>query len=82
MPFETSNSAVVHVVDDDAALRGAWRACSTRWDLTPEPTEPLATFLTRALRISPDASVIDIRLPDMSGLEFQAQLTQLGFACR
>src|ERR1700737_4467509 len=32
-----------------------WRACSTRWDLTPEPTERLATFSTPALRISRDA---------------------------
>jgi len=57
MPFETSNSAVVHVVDDDAALRGALESLFDSVGLDTRPTEPLATFLTRALRISPDASL-------------------------
>src|SRR3546814_6636181 len=35
-------------------------------------------FLTTAVSDAPGCIVIDIRLPDMNGLDFQAQLTQTG----
>ena len=38
MPFQTSERAVVHVVDDDASVRGALESLLTLWDLEPKLT--------------------------------------------
>ncbi|MEH2566056.1 response regulator transcription factor [Bradyrhizobium sp. AZCC 2289] len=78
MPFETSNRAVVHVVDDDAALRGALESLFDSVGLDTRTYGAARDFLDASLADKPGCIVIDIRLPDMSGLEFQAQLTQLG----
>src|SRR5216683_2215434 len=34
-----------------------WRACSTRWGLTPKPTQRPAIFWPRAMQIDQDASL-------------------------
>src|ERR1700704_2003645 len=78
MPFETSNRAVVHVVDDDASLRGALESLFGSVGLDTQTYGTARDFLDARLSDKPGCIVIDIRLPDMSGLEFQAQLTQLG----
>ena len=78
MPFETSNRAVVHVVDDDASLCGALESLFESVGLDTLTYGAARDFLNASLADQPGCIVIDIRLPDMSGLEFQAQLTQLG----
>src|SRR3981189_1282427 len=78
MPFETSNRAVVHGGDDDACLRGALESLLGSVGLAPPTYGTARDFLDARLSDKPGGIVIDIRLPDMSGLEFQAQLTQLG----
>ena len=78
MPFETNNRAVVHVVDDDAALRGALESLFDSVGLDTRTYGAARDFLNASLADQPGCIVIDIRLPDMSGLEFQAQLTQVG----
>jgi FixJ family two-component response regulator len=78
MPFETSNRAVVHVVDDDASLCGALESLFESVGLDTLTYGAARDFLNASLADQPGCIVIDIRLPDMSGLEFQAQLTQVG----
>jgi FixJ family two-component response regulator len=78
MPFETNNRAVVHVVDDDASLRGALESLFESVGLDTRTYGAARDFLDASLADTPGCIVIDIRLPDMSGLEFQAQLTELG----
>jgi FixJ family two-component response regulator len=78
MPFETNNRAVVHVVDDDASLCGALESLFESVGLDTRTYRAARDFLDANLADEPGCIVIDIRLPDMSGLEFQAQLTQLG----
>ena len=79
MLFETNNSAVVHVVDDDAALRGALESLFESVGLATRAYGAASEFFNANVADKPGCIVIDIRLPDMSGLEFQARLTQLGF---
>jgi FixJ family two-component response regulator len=78
MPFETNNRAVVHVVDDDASLRGALESLFESVGLASRGYAAARDFLNAGLADKPGCIVIDIRLPDMSGLEFQAQLSQMG----
>src|SRR6266436_8353206 len=78
MPLETNNRAVVHVVDDDASLRGALESLFDSVGLDTLTYGAALDFLDASLADKPGCIVIDIRLPDMSGLEFQAKLTQVG----
>src|ERR1700738_1510546 len=78
MPFETNNRAVVHVVDDDASLRGALESLFESVGLASRGYAAARDFLNAGLADEPGCIVIDIRLPDMSGLEFQAQLARMG----
>jgi FixJ family two-component response regulator len=78
MPFDTSDRAVVHVVDDDASLRAAMESLFDSVGLATRTYGTARDFLSTSLADSPGCIVIDIRLPDMNGLEFQAQLSHIG----
>jgi FixJ family two-component response regulator len=78
MPFETTDRAVVHVVDDDASIRGALEGLFDSVGLTTRSYAAARDFMSTSLADEPGCIVIDIRLPDMNGLEFQAQLTHMG----
>jgi FixJ family two-component response regulator len=78
MPFDTNNKAVVHVVDDDPSLRGALESLFDSVGLETRTYGAARDFLDAGLADELGCIVIDIRLPDKSGLEFQTQLTQLG----
>src|SRR5258707_11195246 len=69
---------VEYVVDDAATLRGALESLFDSVELHSRTYGAARDFLNASLADQPGCIVIDIRLPDMSGLEFQAQLTQLG----
>jgi FixJ family two-component response regulator len=78
MSFETNNSPVVHVVDDDADLRGALESLFESVGLATRAYGAASEFLNANVVDKPGCIVIDIRLPDMSGLEFQAELARVG----
>ncbi len=78
MPFETTDTAVVHVVDDDASIRGALEGLFNSVGLATRSYAAARDFIGTSLADKPGCIVIDIRLPDMNGLEFQAQLTRMG----
>jgi FixJ family two-component response regulator len=78
MPFETSEKAMVHVVDDDASLRVAMESLFESVGLATRTYGTARDFLNAPVTDTPGCVVVDVRLPDMNGLEFQAQLTQTG----
>jgi FixJ family two-component response regulator len=78
MSLETSDTAIVHVVDDDASLRAALEGLFDSVGLATRTYAAARDFLSTSLTDKPGCIVIDIRLPDMNGLEFQAQLTEMG----
>jgi FixJ family two-component response regulator len=78
MPSGTSENAVVHVVDDDASLRAAMESLFESVGLATRAYGTARDFLTAPSTDTPGCVVIDVRLPDMNGLEFQAQLAQSG----
>ena len=79
MPFQTNDRAVVHVVDDDASMRDALRDLFDSVGLDTQTYATAGDFLAASISDKPGCIVIDVRLPDMNGLEFQAQLSQTGF---
>src|SRR6202789_3073254 len=78
MPLQTSDKAIVHVVDDDASLRDALEGLFESVGLDTRTYGTAHEFLDAKLADKPGCIVIDIRLPDMNGLEFQARLVQVG----
>ena len=74
----TEAAPLVFVVDDDASMRDAlgslFRSVGMRVELFASPAE----FLARGPVNAESCLVLDIRLPGVSGLDFQTQLAKLG----
>ena len=78
MPLQTGERELVHVVDDDASLRGALESLFDSVGLETRTYATARDFLATSLADRPGCIIIDIRLPDVNGLDFQAQLTHMG----
>jgi FixJ family two-component response regulator len=78
MPLQLDQKAIVHVVDDDASMRGALQDLFNSIGLETRTYATARDFLGTAVSDAPGCLVVDIRLPDMNGLDFQVQLTQTG----
>jgi FixJ family two-component response regulator len=77
-PLKPSEGAIVHIVDDDASMRAALEDLFYSVGLGTQSYASASDFLSAALADKPGCIVIDIRLPDMNGLECQAQLSRTG----
>jgi FixJ family two-component response regulator len=67
---------IVYVIDDDAAMRESLRSLLASVGLRVEPFGSAQEFFGKEL---PDAAiclVVDVRLPGLSGLDFQAELSK------
>ena len=78
MPLQSDQKAIVHVVDDDPSMREALQDLFLSMGLETRTYATARDFLATAVSDAPGCLIIDIRLPDMNGLDFQAQLTQTG----
>lgn len=78
MPLEAKESAIVHVVDDDPSMRSALEGLFLTVGLVTRTYGTAREFLNAGFTNSPGCIVIDIRLPDINGLEFQALLIEAG----
>jgi FixJ family two-component response regulator len=78
MPLRPSERGIVHIVDDDASMRGALEGLFDTVGLATKTYAAARDFLSAGVVDKPGCIVIDIRLPDMNGLEFQEHLTGLG----
>src|SRR4029077_19447141 len=70
--------AVVFVIDDDPSMRGALEDLVGSVGLQVRPFASPQDFLQSKLPDAPGCLVLDVRLPGMSGLAFQKELTRLG----
>lgn len=75
---EAAVKSVVCVVDDDEAVRESLGSLFRSVDLTPLLFASPAELLQKSLPDAPGCIVLDVRLPGVSGLDFQEQLSRLG----
>jgi FixJ family two-component response regulator len=78
MPLQSDQKATVHVVDDDPSMREALQDLFHSMGLETRTYATARDFLATSVSDAPGCLVIDIRLPDINGLDFQVQLTQTG----
>ena len=74
----TEPNPVVFIVDDDASLRDALKSLIRSVGLQVELFASAQEFLERKPPDVPSCLVLDIRLPGISGLEFQRKLAEAG----
>ena len=73
-----STDGVVHVIDDDDAVRDSLQFLLTTADISVA-TYPSATEFLARMPATPSGCIItDIRMPEMTGLELLQRLRQLG----
>jgi FixJ family two-component response regulator len=68
----------VFIVDDDSGMRQAVQDLVESVGLRAESFSTGEQFLKRQRTTDPSCLVLDVRLPQMSGLDFQRQLTEIG----
>ena len=78
----SKESPTVYLLDDDASVLKATRRLldSVGWNVEAF-TDPIA-FLGHAAMQSPSVAVIDIRMPDMNGLDVQKHLRRVAPSTR
>jgi FixJ family two-component response regulator len=76
-PAKEVTDALVFIVDDNVSVREALRGLIRSAGLRVETFSSAKEFLRQKLPSVPACLVLDIRLPDMSGLELQRELAAL-----
>lgn len=72
------DAPVVFIIDDDAGVRASIQGLLKSAGLRFESFESADQFLRRERPGGPSCLVLDLRLPGISGLEFQDELTRAG----
>ncbi len=75
-----TSEASVFVVDDNVEVCEGIKALVESAGLACETFQSCTQFLKRDLGKGPHCLILDVRLPEMSGLDFQRQLTNSGRA--
>jgi FixJ family two-component response regulator len=78
MKKQPESQSVVFVVDDDASMRQAMQRLFRSVGLEVEVFASASEFLQRKPSDVPSCLVLDVRLPGLSGLDFQTELTKAG----
>ncbi len=76
MPDNNDAPPVVFVIDDDASVREALADLFQSIGLGVETYGSTGEFLRRKMPEHPSCLVLDVRLPGLSGLDFQAELAK------
>jgi RNA polymerase sigma factor (sigma-70 family) len=69
-----SSAPVVFIVDDDRSVRSSLKFLISSVGLEVESFDSADSFLKRKLPDVPSCLVLDVRLPGLSGLDFQREL--------
>ena len=75
-PKETKRKPVVYIVDDDDGMRRALTVLMTTVGYQPVAFASPSEFLAKYDPTQPSCLVLDVRMPEMSGLEVQQHLNR------
>jgi RNA polymerase sigma factor (sigma-70 family) len=70
-----TGTPIVFVVDDDSSVRSSLKFLLSTVGLQVESFDSADAFLRKTLPDAPSCLVLDVRLPGLSGLDFQRELT-------
>ena len=76
-----ADKTVIHVIDDDAAMRDSLVFLLDVNGFQAEAFESSTAFLSRVARNAPACIVSDIRMPGMNGIELLRKLKSDGIPC-
>jgi FixJ family two-component response regulator len=74
----STDTSMVFIIDDDAAVRESIEGLLKSVGLRSDSFGTAQEFLTGERTDGPSCLVLDIRLPDLNGLDFQRQLADAG----
>lgn len=74
-----SLSATVSIIDDDPVFRDSIRNLIESAGIEVAAFESAGEFLEKAILCRPGCILLDVSMPDMTGLELQTKLSSLGF---
>jgi FixJ family two-component response regulator len=74
----TAEEPIVFVIDDDRGVREATKSLILSVGLRVETFRTAQEFLSRKRPDAPGCLVLDVRLPGLSGLDLQRELTKAG----
>jgi FixJ family two-component response regulator len=78
--FNPPIDAVVYIVEDDAAIRDALSRLVAQMGLSVRAFPDAASFLQALTPQKPGCIILDLRLPDMDGMEVYEQIARRGVA--
>lgn len=76
MPNRSPGSSIIYVVDDDRDVRESLSCLFQSVGLKSQAFGSAAEFLSAKLSDAASCLVLDVRLPGLSGLDFQAELAR------
>lgn len=68
----------IYLIDDDASMRTSLSRMLKEVGYMVEDFSSAVTFLEHSLPVSPAVILLDMQMPDMTGLDLQEKLLQLG----
>jgi FixJ family two-component response regulator len=76
--LKAADAPTVFIIDDDSSVRIAIQGLLNSVGLRSELFASAQEFLSKAAADGPSCLVLDVRLPGLSGLDFQRQLAEAG----
>jgi FixJ family two-component response regulator len=76
--LKAAGAPTVFIIDDDSSVRIAIQGLLNSVGLRSELFASAQEFLSKAAADGPSCLVLDVRLPGLSGLDFQRQLAEAG----
>ena len=73
-----ASTAIVFVIDDDASVRKSLKRLLDAACYKVEAFTSASEFLTRSAHDGPSCVVVDVRMPDLNGIDFQKALIEGG----